>query len=197
MAIRSRYIAVAVAVALLLAAAHHTYLVSLDEPVDVSDLAHEDAIIEDESAKDGQTHEDLKTDNSTIVDEQVGNIGNGDLVGVATVEFPNGAAVDINLLHYFPEEPTVPVDGPLADSYNGLAMAAERGDGAAGRWLYRALRSCIGGFTDEALMEASIADLRNTGTIRYPDGNVENVGHGPQAIGTEEVIREQFQKCRG
>lgn len=197
MSVRPRRIAMIGTVALLFLAIYRVYFVTPEDTIKNTILINSDVLSEDAAAKVEQLAEKPRSNGSEVHYGRIDETTNGDLVGVARVEFPNGVSVDINLLQYVPEEPTVPSYGPLKDVYDGLAAAAEKGDGAAGRRLYRGLRSCIGRFADSENMEASINELRRTGRIKYPGGTIEEIGFGPQALGTEDVIREQYQNCSG
>ncbi len=122
---------------------------------------------------------------------------NGERLATIQVDFPNGVTVPVDLVQFVPPMPSVSIAAPLREIYDDLAAAAEGGDAAAARWLFRQLRTCTNRFEDIVAMESAIAGLKKTGHMTYPDGRIDEVSTGPQTLGVEDVVREQFETCAG
>lgn len=116
------------------------------------------------------------------------------------VEFPSGERVVVTLRNFVPAEPAVDPYGGLAEAYPGLVEAAESGDAASARVLYRMLTECTNSFRDEAAMNAAIATLHETGELVYPEGARIRSGDVARGVDTslyEESIRQRFALCKG
>lgn len=184
-----RRILVVSGVAIALASAAYLFLISKEERVFAEPVVN---------ASNEHPTPSVSVEEPTVAsNSSIGSVLNGMHVGHVQVEFPNGAAVVVSLVQFVPPMPTVPTGGVLAEDYDRLANAAENGDAAAARWLFRGLRSCVGGFLDLEKMNSSIAEMHKTGHLTYPDGKVQDVGIGQQAVWSEEVLRDQFQSCDG